>query len=91
MRTLLIALAVYAVVSLVSFAAMALDKQAARSDRRRIPEKTLHTLELLGGWPGSLLASRLLRHKSRKGSYRAARWAIVVLHALGWLAVLVLA
>lgn len=84
MRTLLLALSLYALMSSVAFGAMALDKRAARRGTRRTPERTLHLLELSGGWPGSLLASRLLRHKSTKGSYRIVRWSIIALHALGW-------
>ena len=37
-------------------------------------------LELAGGWPGALLAQRLLRHKTAKASYRSAFWTMVVLH-----------
>lgn len=89
MLTLLVVLAIYGVMSLVAFAAMALDKRAARRGLSRIPEKTLHALELAAGWPGSLLASKLLRHKSVKPSYRVTRWAIIALHALAWAAWLV--
>ncbi|SJM91388.1 Cold-shock protein (fragment) [Crenothrix polyspora] len=49
----------------------------------RIPEKSLHTLELLGGWPGALLAQRTLRHKNRKPSYQVVFWLIVGLHVAG--------
>jgi uncharacterized membrane protein YsdA (DUF1294 family) len=50
---------------------LAWDKRQAVRGGRRVPESTLHTLELLGGWPGSLLARRLMRHKTVKGRYRA--------------------
>ena len=46
------------------------DKRAAIKGRRRIPEKTLLTCSLLGGWPGGLVAGQLLRHKTQKASYR---------------------
>ena len=46
----------------------------------RIPESTLHTLELAGGWPCALLAQRLFRHKTTKASYRVAFWTMVALH-----------
>jgi len=71
----------------------ALDKRAAkRRGARRIPERTLHTLELLGGWPGAWFAQRWLRHKTLKPSYRRTFHGIVALHVLvaaavgaGWL------
>jgi uncharacterized membrane protein YsdA (DUF1294 family) len=76
----------YAALALVSSAlaiiAYARDKAAARRGQHRIPEASLHRLELLGGWPGALLAQRLLRHKNAKGSYQRVFWLIISLHAL---------
>ncbi len=69
-----------AALSLVTFAAMAWDKRAAISHTTRLPESTLHILELLGGWPGSLGASALLRHKTIKARYRLVRVMCIVLH-----------
>lgn len=46
------------------------DKWAASKGHRRIREQTLLTCSILGGWPGGLAAGRLLRHKTRKSSYR---------------------
>ena len=77
----------YAVASLAAFVANVADKRRAVRAQRRISERTLHTLELLGGWPGALLAQHLVRHKTAKASYRLVLWAIVALHALVWLGV----
>ena len=70
----------------VAFALHAWDKRRARTGGRRVPELTLHAVELLGGWPGALLATRLLRHKTAKASYRVAFWlcAAANLVAVGW-------
>ena len=46
------------------------DKSAAENGRRRTPEITLHNFSLIGGWPGALFAQQLLRHKSKKESFR---------------------
>jgi len=59
----------YLSLSLVAFVVFAADKHAARSGRRRVPEARLHLLELLGGFPGALLAITCLRHKSSKPSF----------------------
>lgn len=79
----------YGVASIVAFAAYALDKSAAKNNRWRTPESTLHLFALLGGWPGAVAAQRWLRHKSRKPSFQFVFWTTVVLNctALGWLAV----
>jgi len=86
--TLLVAAAVYAVMSFVTFIVYWIDKRAAVRDRRRVPETRLHLLELLGGWPGALVAQILVRHKSRKLSYQIVFWLIVALHAAAWIAIL---
>ena len=80
----LVVAAVYAGMSLVTFVAFAWDKSRAVRAQRRVPERTLHLFELLGGWPGALAGQHWLRHKSEKLSYRVVLWAIVVLHLAGW-------
>lgn len=67
---------------IVTYMAYAADKHFAQSNRWRIPEANLHLLELLGGWPGALIAQRVLRHKTRKASYRIVFWMMVVLNVL---------
>lgn len=76
----------YLVASAVCFLAYAIDKSAATAGRRRTPERTLLLLGLVGGWPGALLAQQLLRHKTRKTTFRAAFWATVALNVLAFVA-----
>ncbi len=71
------------VTGVAAFAMHAFDKRAAIRGRRRIPEARLHLLELLGGWPGALIAMLLFRHKVRKASYLAVFIAIVVVWVAG--------
>lgn len=75
---------VYLVVGLVTFAAFGLDKRRAERAERRIPERTLHLLELLGGWPGALLAMQVFRHKRRKPEFYLVTWAVAFGHFLGF-------
>jgi len=56
------------------------DKRRAQEGEWRTPEARLHALELLGGWPGALMAQRRLRHKCSKGSYQFVFWLIVLAH-----------
>ncbi|MHC5114511.1 MAG: DUF1294 domain-containing protein [Planctomycetota bacterium] len=74
----------YVATSVVAVIAYGVDKRAASRDRRRVPEAWLHGMELVGGWPGALLAQQVFRHKTRKLSYQVVFWTIVVLHAVGW-------
>ncbi|MBR6735175.1 MAG: DUF1294 domain-containing protein [Kiritimatiellae bacterium] len=71
---------VYLIMSFVAFVAYAVDKRAAKRGEWRTPESTLHTLELLCGWPGAWLAQRLLRHKSVKTSFRIVFFMMVALN-----------
>lgn len=55
-----------------------------RRARWRIQELHLHLAELLGGWPGALVAQCWLRHKCSKRSYQTVFWVIVFLHLAVW-------
>ncbi|MBA3685849.1 MAG: DUF1294 domain-containing protein [Planctomycetes bacterium] len=70
--------------SAITVIAYAVDKRAARAGRPRIAEATLHALELLGGWPGALVAQQLLRHKNAKVSYQLVFWLVVAIHVAAW-------
>lgn len=82
-----IVLAVYSAMSLAAAVANIIDKHRAVRAQSRISERTLHTLELLGGWPGALIAQHLIRHKTAKTSYRVVLWLIVALHVAAWIGV----
>ena len=59
-------LAVYlAAVNLVAFAVYGIDKYSAKKGMRRVPEKTLFALALVGGSLGAFLGMRTFRHKTR--------------------------
>lgn len=81
-----IVLGIYSLMSLITFGAYYHDKRAARLGRPRTPEATLHILELFGGWPGALIAQRLIRHKSAKVGYQVVFWQIVAVHVASWIA-----
>lgn len=77
-------LAIYLVMSLLAAFLYWRDKRQARADGWRTPEKFLHAVELLGGWPGALIAQQLFRHKTRKVSFQLVFWLIVLLHQVFW-------
>ncbi len=77
-------LATYPVLSLISFVQYWNDKHSAQKGRWRTPENTLHITELLGGWPGALVAQQVFRHKTRKLSFQLVFWLIVLAHQAFW-------
>ncbi len=76
--------ALYPLASLIAFGLYWHDKRRARTQGWRIPEKYLHLSELLGGWPGALIAQQVCRHKTRKAPFQVLFWAIVLLHQVVW-------
>jgi uncharacterized membrane protein YsdA (DUF1294 family) len=81
-------LSYFVVISLVTLGLYWKDKRSAERGEWRVPEKSLHVCELLGGWPAAYSAQQLFRHKTSKRSYRIAFWCIVGLYqflALEWI------
>ncbi|WP_353829140.1 DUF1294 domain-containing protein [Agromyces sp. SYSU T0242] len=72
----------FGIASVVGFVAYAIDKAAARRAAPRVPERTLHLVDVAGGWPGALVAQQLFRHKTRKRSFRRVFWATVAVNLL---------
>lgn len=68
----------FLLLSIVSFGLYAVDKAAARRGAWRVSEFNLHLADLLGGWPGGLVARHALRHKTRKQPFRTVFWVTVV-------------
>ncbi len=52
-------------INALGLAVMYLDKYFARHHKRRIPERTLFLIAILGASAGSLLGMYLFRHKTR--------------------------
>lgn len=76
----------YLVMSVLAFLTYARDKAAARKNEWRTKESTLIFMGIACGWPGAIVAQRMLRHKSKKQSFQIAFWGSVVINcaALGW-------
>jgi uncharacterized membrane protein YsdA (DUF1294 family) len=67
-------------ISFLSAIIFAYDKHAAKNNRHRIPERTLHLLEALGGVFANILLMYILLHKNRKFSYWVWTWLMLI----GW-------
>ena len=72
-------LAYLAAVNVVMFGLFAYDKAIAGFQLLRIPERTLHFFELVGGTPAAFLAQEMLRHKTAKLRYRVVFWVLAVI------------
>jgi uncharacterized membrane protein YsdA (DUF1294 family) len=68
-----------AAVNLLTFIIYVWDKRCAVKGRRRVPERTLITLALLGGSPAALLGMLAARHKTRKPKFFIGVPAILAL------------
>jgi uncharacterized membrane protein YsdA (DUF1294 family)/cold shock CspA family protein len=74
----------YSLGSLLAVALYMHDKRSALRSGWRTPEARLHLVELLGGWPGALVAQQALRHKTCKLSFQLVFWLIVIAHQVAW-------
>lgn len=79
-------LATYGLFSGVAFLMYGADKSAAEQGRWRTSETALHTIALIGGWPGALVARKVFRHKTTKQPFRTVFWCTVIANcvALAW-------
>lgn len=64
----------------MAFLAFGWDKWKAKRETTRIPEKRLHFLALMGGWPGAVLGQKSFRHKTIKPVFRSILITISWLH-----------
>lgn len=78
---------VYLFSSLFCYVIYFIDKRAAKKQKQRIAENTLHTFSVLCGWPGAIVAQQWLRHKTQKVKFRRLFWVTVLLNfgLLFWL------
>ena len=84
------ALIVYlSLINLIAFALCVYDKRAAIAHRRRIPEKTLFVVAIIGGAAGFWLGMLLVRHKTRQPRFFVVMPLLILIHAslLVWLLV----
>ncbi|MBU0597021.1 DUF1294 domain-containing protein [Patescibacteria group bacterium] len=74
-----ILLVYFVAINIVTFFYFGLDKRKARFGNRRIREKTLWILSLLGGSIGALAGMKFFRHKTKKTSFQAVFLLIFLL------------
>ncbi len=71
----------YLLLSCASYLMYGFDKEVAgKAGWQRTPERTLHLLDLAGGWPGGLVAQQVTRHKTAKASFQRGFGITVLLN-----------
>ena len=75
------------VINVATAAAYAWDKAAARRGARRIRERTLLLMNVLGGVAGAWIVFFAMRHKTRHRSF----WIVQSLATVLWVVILVVA
>lgn len=65
-------------VNLAGFSIFVMDKERARNSARRIRERDLLALAVVGGSVGAVLGQQILRHKTRKKPFRTYLQIIIV-------------
>lgn len=74
----------YWILSILTMFLYGTDKANAATRRWRVPEIYFHLLELMGGWPGALIAQNDFRHKTRITSYVWILRGIIAIHLMAW-------
>lgn len=69
----------FVIMSIVAFFTMGHDKSAAKANKRRIPERTLWNLAILGGGLGAYLGMITYRHKTKHMSFRIGFTLLAIL------------
>ena len=70
MKTLHLLLIIYAVMSVIGFALLGIDKSRAINHKWRIKEATLFLIAFFGGGIGSTLGMFFFRHKTKHWYFR---------------------
>ena len=71
----------FLIINLAALILFGVDKARAKTHQRRIPERILLGIGLIGGAWGALLGMNLFRHKTRKPIF----WITMILTALFYL------
>ncbi len=78
-----------AVINIVGFLSMGLDKFKAKHNMWRIPEKTLLLISFLGGSIGSLVGMKLFRHKTLHTQFKYGIPVFLVINIICFVVIVV--
>ena len=66
------------VINVISVLTFSIDKSQSKNNKRRVPEKVLHILALMGGVFGIIVSMYLIHHKSSKWQYYIITYIILL-------------
>ncbi len=70
----------YIIINIFASVLCVYDKKAAIYKRKRIPEKTLFGISLVGGAPGFYISMRIFRHKTKKRQFQIIIPLFMIIH-----------
>lgn len=82
MMVILFIAAYFALINLIAFALMGIDKRKAIKGAFRIPEATLFIIAIIGGSIGSIVGMYTFRHKTRHFKFVYGMPAILIVQIL---------
>lgn len=82
MMVILFIAAYFALINLIAFALMGIDKRKAIKGAFRIPEATLFIIAIIGGSIGSIAGMYTFRHKTRHFKFVYGMPAILIIQIL---------
>lgn len=72
----------YLIASFITAILFVIDKSLATSGSRRISEKNLILASFFFGWPGGLIAMKLVRHKTKKVEFQVMMILAIIANLL---------
>lgn len=72
----------FILISAVSIIMTVYDKWAAKHKKRRVPERTLLSLGIVGGAAAMYLTMKMIRHKTKKRKFMVGLPLEILLHVL---------
>ena len=79
---ILVALAIIAIMNIVSFVSMGHDKRCARQGKWRVPEKTLFLMTACFGGLGGVLGMKVFHHKTQHWYFKVFFPALLIVQVV---------
>jgi uncharacterized membrane protein YsdA (DUF1294 family) len=73
-----------ALINLIAIVMFGIDKSKARQGNSRLSEKSLFFISFIGGIWGGILGMMAFRHKTRKMSFKAVMFIILLINLAGY-------